>query len=103
MIQSQLEVKTRTPGFASPAETYVSKRLDLNELIVEDLYSTFYLKYKGPSTLGIPTDSILVVSKADDPEVGDLCVLTESNHFKVRKFSGQSNVFGKITWVLSPK
>jgi len=45
----------------------------------------------------------LVVSKADDPEVGDLCVLTESNHFKVRKFSGQSNVFGKITWVLSPK
>lgn len=98
-----LEVKTRTTGFASPAETYVSNRLDLNDLIVDDIYSTFYLKYKGPSTLGITTDSILVISKSSEVNVGDLCVLSETDHFKVRKFSGQSNVFGKITWVLSPK
>lgn len=103
MIQTALDVKTRTTGFASPAETYTTKRLDLNDLLIEDVYSTFYLKYKGPSTLGVPTDSILVVSKAEDPEVGDLCVLTESNHFKIRKFSGQSNVFGKVTWVLTKK
>jgi hypothetical protein len=28
-----IEVKTKTTGFGSPAETYVDKRLDLNDLI----------------------------------------------------------------------
>ena len=28
-----LEIKTKTTGFGSPAETYVNKRLDLNGLI----------------------------------------------------------------------
>ena len=49
----QLEIKTETSGFASPAETYVDKRLDLNDLIVNNVYSTFYFRYGGESQYGV--------------------------------------------------
>ncbi len=51
----ELNIKSRTSGFASPAESYVDKRLDLNDLIVKDVHTTFYFQYKGPSTLGVKT------------------------------------------------
>jgi len=37
-----IEVKTKTTGFGSPAETYVDKRLDLNDLIPMDIMTTYY-------------------------------------------------------------
>jgi len=50
-----IEVKTKTTGFGSPAETYVDKRLDLNDLIPLDIMTTYYFKYadyffKSPET-----------------------------------------------------
>jgi len=49
----ELNIKSRTTGFASPAESYVDKRLDLNDLIIQNTYTTFYFRYMGPSTLGV--------------------------------------------------
>ena len=56
--QDNLVIKTQTTGFASPAESYVDKRLDLNELIVGNLHATFYIRYTGPKTLGVETNDI---------------------------------------------
>ena len=66
-----IEVKTKTTGFGSPAESYVDKRLDLNELIVKDFYTTYYFKYEGDSRLGVNTGDILVVDRGLEPEPGD--------------------------------
>lgn len=96
-----LFIKSRTTGFASPAESYVDKRLDLNELIVNNIHTTFYFRYKGPDTLGVKNGNILVIDKTVDPVEDDLVVLTDSSCFKIRKFEGQSNVWGKVSWILN--
>jgi SOS-response transcriptional repressor LexA len=96
-----LFIKSRTTGFASPAESYVDKRLDLNELIVNNVHTTFYFRYKGPDTLGVKNGNILVIDKSVDPVEGDLVVLTETSCFKIRNYEGQSNVWGKVSWILN--
>ncbi len=97
-----IEVKTKTTGFGSPAETYVDKRLDLNELIPIDIITTYYFKYAGDSKLGVSTGDILVVDKSVDPDVGDL-VLLKDETIKLEKFENQKDIWGTITWVLSQK
>ena len=77
-MEKKLNINSRTTGFASPAESYVDKRLDLNELINFDLMTTYYFKYAGETKLGIMTGDILVVDKSIQPEIGDL-VLLKSN------------------------
>jgi hypothetical protein len=97
-----IEVKTKTTGFGSPAETYVDKRLDLNELIPIDIITTYYFKYAGDSKLGVSTGDILVVDKSVDPDVGDL-VLLKDETIKLENFENQKDVWGTITWILSQK
>jgi hypothetical protein len=103
MFNNTLKIRTKTSGFASPAESYVDKRLDLNELIVDNIYSTFYFRYSGPDALGVKQGDVLVIDRDVEPETNDLVVLTEKSHFKITLYSGQSNLWGKVTWVLNKK
>lgn len=100
-IQSDLLINSRTTGFASPAESYVEKRLDLNELIVENVHTTFYFRYMGPDTLGVKRGNILVIDKSIDPVDGDLVVLADKSYFKIREYDGQENLWGKVSWILN--
>lgn len=101
--QNPIHIKATTTGFASPAETYVDKRLDLNDLIVKDFYTTFYFKYSGPNVFGIHQGDVIVVDRNEEPKEGDLVILTDKTFFKIREFKGQKNLWGKITWVLNKK
>jgi DNA polymerase V len=101
--ESKLKIKTSTTGFASPAESYVDKRLDLNDLIVQDIHSTFYFRYKGPKTLGVDTDDVLVIDRANEPKEGDLVVLTYKLCFKIRPYENQKNLWGRVSWILKKK
>ena len=97
-----LEIKTKTTGFGSPAETYVNKRLDLNELIPFDVITTYYFKYAGESKLGINTGDILVVDKSIEPEAGDL-ILIKGDNIILETYQNQTNIWGTIIWTLSQK
>lgn len=101
--ESTLKIKTTTTGFASPAESYVDKRLDLNDLIVQDIHSTFYFRYKGPKTLGVDTNDVLVIDRATEPKEGDLVVLTDKLCFKIRLYENQKNLWGRVSWILKKK
>jgi len=103
MNTKELHIKTKTTGFASPAESYVDKRLDLNELIIHNVYSTFYFRYSGPEVFGIKQGDVLVIDKSIQPENGDLVILTDKTFFKLREYKGQDNLWGKVTWVLNKK
>ena len=96
-----LFIKSRTTGFASPAESYVDKRLDLNELVAVNPLTTFYFRYKGTDTLGVKNGNVLVIDKSVDPVDGDLVILSDPSCFKIRKFEGQSNVWGRVSWILN--
>ncbi len=100
-----LEVKTKTTGFGSPAESYVDKRLDLNDLIVDDIYTTYYFKYTGESKFGINSGDILVVDRSKDPDVGDIVLYKDDSKITIDKFTSINNneIWGTITWTLSQR
>lgn len=100
-LEKELYIKTRTTGFASPAESYVDKRLDLNELIVNDVKTTFYFKYGGVDTLGVKKGNVLVIDRSVEPNLGDLVVISDNSCFKIRKYEGQKELWGKVTWILN--
>lgn len=102
-VKEGLSIKTTTSGFASPAESYVDKRLDLNDLIVKNPYTTFYFRYSGPSVFGIDNGDVLVLDRGDTPKDNDLVVLIEKTFFKIREYKGQNNLWGKVTWILKNK
>lgn len=97
-----LQINTKTTGFGSPAETYVDKRLDLNDLITNDLITTFYFKYAGEQKYNINPGDILVVDKSIDPNLGDL-VLIKSDKILLETYNNQKDLWGTITWTLSQK
>lgn len=63
-------------GFPSPADDYIEKHLDLNQLMVNDTESTFFYRVGGLSMkdVGIYPDDILVVSRAANPVNGDIVI-----------------------------
>ena len=103
MITKELNIRTTTSGFASPAESYVDKRLDLNDLILKNVYSTFFFRYQGPNVFDVEQDDILVIDKSEQPQEGDLVVLIDKSYFKLREYQGQDNLWGKVTWVLNKR
>lgn len=97
-----ININTKTTGFGSPAETYVEKRLDLNDLIPIDLICTFYFRYAGETKFNTYPNDILVVDKSIKPNEGDL-ILIKSDKITLDKYNNQTNVWGTITWVLSQR
>ena len=99
-LNKELNINSRTTGFASPAESYVDKRLDLNELIIKDLHTTFYFKYDGPEVMGVKKGNVLVIDRSIEPKNGDLVILTDKSYFKLREYDGQPNLWGRVSWIL---
>lgn len=56
-------------GFPSPADDYVEDRLDLNQLLVQNITATFFLRVKGDSMTGagIHDGDIIVVDRSVEP------------------------------------
>jgi DNA polymerase V len=99
-----LDIKTKTTGFGSPAESYVDKRLDLNDLIVKDTYTTYYFKYSGEDKLGVKCGDILVVDRGTEPQLGDLVLYKIDSKIILSEFiSNNKDIWGTITWTLSQK
>lgn len=67
-------------GFPCPADDYIEKTLDLNELLVKKPAATFFVRAEGESMLGagIHPNDILVVNRSLEPADGKvvICALT---------------------------
>lgn len=74
-------------GFPSPAQDYVEKTLDLNELCIRHPAATFFVKVSGDSmqNAGIYDSDILVVDRALEAKHGDIVVAALSNEFTVKE------------------
>lgn len=53
-------------GFPSPADDYIEKKLDLNELLIRNKEATFFLKVTGDSMLGagIHSGDMIIVDRS---------------------------------------
>jgi len=87
-------------GYPSPADDYVDKRLDLNELLINKPASTFFVRAEGESMLGagIHPDDILVVDRSLHPAVGKIVVCAVNGELTVKRLRSKE---GRL--VLAPE
>jgi DNA polymerase V len=97
-----LDISTRTTGFGSPAEGHADRRLDLNDLLVDDPHSTFFFRWAGPDTGPVRTGDMLVVDRSAAPAEGDLVLVSSGGRIELaRHEAGRPGLWGMVTWALS--
>jgi len=76
-------------GFPSPADDYVEKSLDLNELLIKRPAATFFVRVEGESMLGagIHPDDILVVDRSLTPGAGKIVVCALNGELTVKRLA----------------
>ena len=74
-------------GFPSPAEDYINDKLDLNNLLIENPLSTYYIRVVGDSMIGagIVSGDLLIVDRA--LEISNNCIVVAyiNGDFTVKK------------------
>lgn len=85
-------------GFPSPADDYVEKTLDLNDLLIQKPAATFFVRAEGESMLGagIHPNDILVVDRSLEPVVGKIVICALNGELTVKRLKsiGREIVLG---------
>ena len=68
-------------GFPSPAQDYVERRIDLNELMIQHPSATYFVK----STGGIGEGDLLVVDSSRKAEHGHIVIAAVDGEFTVKR------------------
>ena len=102
-IEDKLKISTQTTGFSSPARDYVDKRLDLNELMVKNIHSTFYFLWQGEDKLGLKKGDYLLIDKSVEPKEDSLVVYTNEDKLGVDHFMNinPEKLWGTILWKIT--
>lgn len=74
-------------GFPSPADDYVEKNLDLNDMMVSHPAATFYVRVEGDSMrdAGIQSGDLLVVDRSLEAADGKIVVAILNGEFTVKR------------------
>ena len=75
-------------GFPSPADDYVEKRIDLNEVLIQHREATFFLRVRGHSMTGAGIDDgdELIVDRAITPTHNRIVVAAVDGELTVKRF-----------------
>jgi DNA polymerase V len=74
-------------GFPSPADDYIEKNLDLNELLVHKPAATFFVRAQGESMIGagIHPNDILVVDRSIEAVPGKIVICALNGELTVKR------------------
>jgi DNA polymerase V len=74
-------------GFPSPAEDYISERLDLNEYLIKHPAATFLVRATGNSMInaGIHENDILIVDRSLTPQSGKIVIVAIDGQLTVKR------------------
>ncbi len=80
-------------GFPSPADDYIEKTLDLNDLLVQKPAATFFVRAEGESMLGagIHPNDILVVDRSIEPVSGKIVICALNGELTVKRLQKDRN------------
>lgn len=85
-------------GFPSPADDYIEKTLDLNDLLIQKPAATFFVRAEGESMLGagIHPNDILVVDRSLEPVIGKIVICALNGELTVKRLKsiGKEIVLG---------
>ncbi|MBK16987.1 MAG: peptidase S24 [Prochlorococcus sp. SP3034] len=80
-------------GFPSPADDYIEENIDLNEHLLKNPFSTFFLRVKGDSMIdsGIYDRDLIIVDKSLNPKPGNIVIAMIDGEFTVKRFLIKNN------------
>ena len=86
-IRRPLFLSGVSAGFPSPAEDYVDRKLDLNELLIKNPAATFFVRVAGDSMTGagIQHDDILIVDRSLEPVSGSIVIAVYNGELTVKR------------------
>lgn len=82
-------------GFPSPADDYVEKTLDLNELLIQKPAATFFARAQGDSMIdaGIHNNDILVVDRSIEPVPGKIVICAVNGELTVKRLERDNDLW----------
>jgi len=88
-IAIALAFESVSAGFPSPAEDYIEKTLDLNDLLVTNPPATFFVKVTGTSMIdaGIHPGDILSVDRSKEARHGDIVIVMLNGEMTVKELA----------------
>lgn len=74
-------------GFPSPAEDYVDRKLDLNDLLIKNPAATFFVRVAGESMTGagIQHDDILIVDRSLEAASNRIVIAVYNGELTVKR------------------
>lgn len=114
---------TVAAGFPSPAQDFVEKRLDLNELCINHPAATYFVRAMGDSMIGsgIFSGDTLIVDRSLEACHGNIVIAAINGEFTVKRlqlrphvallaenptfpaiYPEELDIFGIVTFVLHP-
>ena len=80
-------------GFPSPADDYTEENIDLNEHLISNPFSTFFLKVKGDSMInaGIKDKDLIIVDKSLIAKPGNIIIAMIDGEFTIKRLSIKNN------------
>jgi DNA polymerase V len=75
-------------GFPSPADDHIDRKLDLNELLIQNPTATFFVRVAGDSMkdAGINHGDILVVDRSQEAVSGKIVIAIVNGELTVKRF-----------------
>lgn len=82
-------------GFPSPADDFIDKKLDLNELLIKHPEATYFARVKGDSmkNAGIHPDDILIIDKSLSIKNGSIVVAALDGEFTLKRIKKLNESF----------
>ena len=80
-------------GFPSPADDYTEENIDLNEHLISNPFSTFFLRVKGESMInaGIKDNDLVIVDKSLTAKPGNIIIAMIDGEFTIKRLSIKNN------------
>ena len=74
-------------GFPSPAEDYIDLGIDLNEYLIKNPISTFFLRVSGNSmnNSGIYNNDLVIIDRSINPNPGNIVVALLDGEFTLKR------------------
>ena len=76
-------------GFPSPADDYTEENIDLNEHLISNPFSTFFLRVRGESMInaGIKDKDLIIVDKSLIAKPGNIVIAMIDGEFTIKRLS----------------
>ena len=91
-------------GFSSPATHYTEPRIDLNDALIRNKNSTFYVRLAddGFSAFNVHKNDVLIVDKSIEGRPGHLALIVSEGEFRVERLKEQTTyeILGVITHII---